>query len=162
MIQFIEKQQLFHLTTPQSSYVMAVADGEWLGHLYYGPKLADTTGMEKAFRLNEFPFSPAVNERDKVRFTQLFPFEYSFFGMGDYREPCLSVENEYGMNGVELTYRSFEIIPGKVIPEGLPHTRGDEACCDTLDLLMADDVLGLDVHLLYTVYKDLDVIFPDS
>ena len=158
MIQFIEKQQLFHLTTPQSSYVMAVADGEWLGHLYYGPKLADTTGMEKAFRLNEFPFSPAVNERDKVRFTQLFPFEYSFFGMGDYREPCLSVENEYGMNGVELTYRSFEIIPGKVIPEGLPHTRGDEACCDTLDLLMADDVLGLDVHLLYTVYQDLDVI----
>lgn len=158
MIQFIEKQQLFHLTTPQSSYVMAVADGEWLGHLYYGPKLADTTGMEKAFRLNEFPFSPAVNERDKVRFTQLFPFEYSFFGMGDYREPCLSVENEYGMNGVELTYRSFEIIPGKVIPEGLPHTRGDNACCDTLDLLMADDVLGLDVHLLYTVYQDLDVI----
>ena len=158
MIQFIEKQSLFHLTTPNSSYVIALADGEWLGHLYYGAKLTDTTGMEKAFRLNEFPFSPAVNERDKVRFTQLFPYEYSCLGTGDYREPCLSVENEYGQSGAELKFRSYEILPGKVVPEGLPHTRGSEECCDTLDLVMADDVLGLDVHLLYTVYKDLDVI----
>ena len=158
MIQYIEKQQLFHLTTPNTSYVMAVADGVWLGHLYYGPKLTDTTGMEKAFRLNEFPFSPAVNERDKVRFTQLFPFEYACQGTGDFRESCLSAENEYGMAGVELAYRSFEIVPGKVVPQDLPHTRGCEECCDTLDLLMTDDVLGLDVHLLYTVYKDLDVI----
>lgn len=158
MIQYIEKQQLFHLTTPGTSYVMAVADGVWLGHLYYGQKLSDTTGMEKSFRLNEYPFSPAVNERDKVRFAQLFPYEYSFSGTGDFREACLSVENEYGMNGVELHYRSHQIIPGKVIPEGLPHTRGCEACCDTLDVTMEDDVLGLEVHLLYTVYRDLDVI----
>lgn len=158
MIQYIEKQQLFHLTTPDTSYVMAVADGEYLGHLYYGPKLKDTEGMEKAFRLDEFPFSPKVNERDKVRFMQLFPFEYSFYGTGDFREPCLGVENDHGQRGVELTFRSFEILPGKVVPEGLPHTRGCEECCDTLDLLMADDVLGLDVHLLYTVYKDLNVI----
>ena len=158
MIQFIENRQVFHLTTPHTSYVMAVADGTWLGHLYYGPKLADTAGMERAFRLDEFPFSPAVNERDKVRFTQLFPYEYSTFGCGDFREPCLSVENEYGMSGVELTYRSFEIIPGKVRPKDLPHTRGSRECCDTLDLLMTDDALGLDVHLLYTVYTDLDVI----
>ena len=158
MIQFIENRQVFHLTTPHTSYVMAVADGTWLGHLYYGPKLTDTAGMERAFRLDEFPFSPAVNERDKVRFTQLFPYEYSTLGCGDFREPCLSVENEYGMSGVELTYRSFEIIPGKVRPKDLPHTRGSRECCDTLDLLMTDDVLGLDVHLLYTVYTDLDVI----
>ena len=158
MIQFIENRQVFHLTTPHTSYVMAVADGTWLGHLYYGPKLTDTAGMERAFRLDEFPFSPAVNERDKVRFTQLFPYEYSTFGCGDFREPCLSVENEYGMSGVELTYRSFEIIPGKVRPKDLPHTRGSRECCDTLDLLMTDDALGLDVHLLYTVYTDLDVI----
>lgn len=158
MIQYNEKQQLFHLTTPNTSYVMALADGMYLGHLYYGPKLTDTAGMEKAFRLDEFPFSPAVNARDKIRFTQMFPYEYSFQGTGDYREACLSVENEYGMNGVELNYSSYEVIPGKVSPEGLPHTRGCEKCCDTLDLLMIDETLGLDVHLLYTVYRDLDVI----
>ena len=158
MIKYVEEQQLFHMATPNTSYVMALADGAWLGHLYYGPKLSDTTGMEKAFRLDEFPFSPKVNERDKVRFMQTFPFEYSFFGTGDFRENCLSVENEYGQLGVELTYRSFSVTEGKVVPEGLPHTRGCRECCDTLDVLMADDVLGLDVHLLYTVYKDLDVI----
>ena len=76
MIQYYEDRQTFHLTTQSTSYVMALADGVWLGHLYYGAKLHDTAGMEQAFRLNEFPFSPAVNERDKVRFMQMFPFEY--------------------------------------------------------------------------------------
>ena len=73
MIQYYEDRQTFHLTTQSTSYVMALADGVWLGHLYYGAKLADTTGMESAFRLNEFPYSPKVNERDKVRFMQVFP-----------------------------------------------------------------------------------------
>ena len=86
MIQYYEDRQTFHLTTQSTSYVMALADGVWLGHLYYGAKLHDTAGMEQAFRLNEFPFSPAVNERDKVRFMQMFPFEYSFLGTGDYRD----------------------------------------------------------------------------
>ena len=158
MIHYYEDRQTFHLTTQSTSYVMALADGVWLGHLYYGAKLHDTAGMEQAFRLNEFPFSPAVNERDKVRFMQMFPFEYSFLGTGDYREPCLSVENAHGMTGVELTYRSHEILPGKVVPDGLPHTRGCGECCDTLDVLLEDRVLGLEVHLLYTVYKDLDAI----
>ena len=158
MIQYQEKQQLFHLTTPNTSYVMSLADGKYLGHLYYGKKLTDTTGMEMSFRLNEFPFSPAVNARFKIRFMQNFPFEYSYYGTGDYREPCLCVENEHGQNGVELNYHSFEILPGKIVPDGLPHVRGSEDCCDTLDILLADDVLGLDVHLLYTVYQDLDVI----
>ena len=162
MIQYVEGQQLFHLTTPGTSYICALADGEWLGHLYYGSKLADTTGMESAFRLNEFPYSPKVNERDKVRFMQVFPFEYSFLGTGDYRESCLSVENEHGQSGVELKYVSHEIIPGKIVPAELPHTRGEEGCCDTLDILMRDDVLGLEVHLMYTVYRDLDVIVKSA
>ena len=158
MIRYNKEQQLFHLSTPKTSYCFAAADGRWLGHLYYGPRLADTAGMEQAFCLNEFPFSPAVNEPDKVRFTQIFPYEYGCFGTGDYREACFDAANALGMRGVDLTFRSFEVVPGKVAPEHLPHTRGCEACCDTLDVLMTDDVLGLDVHLLYTVYSDLDVI----
>ncbi len=158
MIQYVEEQKLFHLSTPNTSYVCALADGKWLGHLYYGSKILGTKGMEAMFRLNEFPFSPAVNERDKVRFMQRFPFEYGFQGTGDYRESCIGVLNQYGQNGVELIYRSYEIIPGKVVPKDLPHTRGCEECCDTLDIILADDVHGLEVHLLYTVYRDMDVI----
>ncbi len=162
MIQFNEEKQLFHLTTPNTSYVMALADGMYLGHLYYGPKLSDVTGLEMMFRLNEAPFSPADNPGYKVMFMEGFPFEYSSFGTGDYREPCLGVENEFGQRGSEPLFRSFEILPGKVIPLGLPHTRGSEDCCDTLDILLTDNVLGLDVHLIYTVYKDLDVIVKSA
>ena len=108
MIQYNEKQQLFHLSTPKTSYCFAAADGLWLGHLYYGPRLVDTAGMEQAFCLNEFPFSPAVNEPDKVRFTQIFPYEYGCFGTGDYREACFDAANALGMRGVDLTFRSFE------------------------------------------------------
>ncbi len=162
MIQYVEKQKLFHLSTPHTSYICALADGEWLGHLYYGSKICGTEGLEALFCLNEFPFSPAVNERDKVRFMQSFPFEFSFQGTGDFREPCICVENPYGQSGVELTYRSHEIIPGKVIPKDLPHTRGCENCCDTLDILLADNVHELEVHLMYTVYRDLDVIVKSA
>ncbi len=31
----------FRLDTPRSSYVMALADGKWLGHVYYGPLLTE-------------------------------------------------------------------------------------------------------------------------
>ena len=158
MIQFIEKQQLFHLTTPGSSYVMALCDEKYLGHLYYGPALTDLTGLREAFRMNEFPFVPSASQGYRVMFMEEFPFEYATSGTGDFREPSLSVENEYGQSGAELHYRSFRILPGKVSPVGLPHTRGCENCCDTLDILMADDVLGLDVHLMYTVYRDVDAI----
>lgn len=158
MIQFNEEKQMFHLRTSNTSYVMALADGIHLGNLYYGPRLADTTGLETMLRLDEAPFTPMTNEGYKVMFMEGFPFEYATFGTGDYREPCLSVENEFGQNGVELAFDSCQILPGKVRPHGLPHTRGCEKCCDTLDILMKDDVLGLDVHLMYTVYRDLDVI----
>ncbi len=162
MIQYIEEQKLFHLSTPNTSYVCALADGKWLGHLYYGAKIFGTRGLESMFRLNEFPYSPAVNERDKVRFMQSFPFEYASQGTGDFREPCFGAKNEYGQSGAELEYRSHEIIAGKVVPEGLPHTRGCDGCCDTLDIVMADDVHALEVHLLYTVYRDMDVIVKSA
>lgn len=158
MIQFIERQNVFHLSTAGTSYVMGLMDGKWLGSLYYGPKIPDTAGLDTFFRLKEYPFSPDVNAREKVRIFQIFPFEYGFQGTGDFREPALTVINEAGQRGCELVYRAYTITPGKVAPEGLPHTRGCEECCDTLDILMADDVLGLDVHLMYTVYRDVDAI----
>ena len=158
MIQFDEKQSLFHLSTKSSSYVCALTDGKWLGHLYYGKKLSDTEGMPMLFRSNEFPFTPAVNNRDKVRFLQYYPLEYPTAGVGDYRESCLDVKNSLGQAGVELAYKSHRIFAGKPALKDLPATRGDETCAESLEILLTDPVLGLEVYLLYSLFADLDVI----
>jgi len=44
-IQYLEKERVFCLNTPGSTYLMGIAAQEgFLGHLYYGTKLEDITG----------------------------------------------------------------------------------------------------------------------
>lgn len=40
------------------------------------------------FCLDESPFTPATNNRDKASFMDSLPFEYPCFGIGDYRDPA--------------------------------------------------------------------------
>ena len=42
MITFDETTKIIKLDTPDSSYVMGIADNNYLGHVYYGKKLNDT------------------------------------------------------------------------------------------------------------------------
>ena len=158
MITYDDKQELFHLSTPDTSYVFGIVDHCYAGHIYYGKRLEDLNGLFPLLRTTEFPFTPAVCARDKVRFMETLPVEYSCFGTGDFREACLDVLNEQGQSGCELHYRTFRILGGKPALEGLPSLRGDENSCDTLELIMEDPVLGLEAVLSYTVYRNIDAI----
>ncbi len=158
MITYNEKQRVFQLDTPNTTYMIGIVDEEnFIGHIYYGRKLknADASYL---MRTDEPPFVPSKNNRERCSFYDCFPFEYPTAGLGDYREGCIGVRTAAGHAGAMLSYVSHEIVAGKPELEGLPATFGTEEDCTTLRLLCEDKYVGMQVELLYTVFRDTDAI----
>ncbi len=155
-ILYDEKNRLFKLDTPHTSYCMGTRDG-YLLHCYYGPRLRGTDAAYLA-RTDEPPYTPARSARDKLSFLDAAPFEYPTGGVGDFRTHCLEIRTTAGHNAVELSYRRHSIQKGKRPLPGLPATFGSAHDCTSLTVTLADDVLGLEVDLEYTVFEDLDAL----
>ena len=157
-IEFFEKERIFKLDTPKSSYMIGIVDEEnFVGHVYYGKKCRDHK-MGYLMRTGEAPFVPSKNERDRLSFLDAFPFEYSTHGLGDYRESCIQVKTQAGHSVVSLGYESHKIYNGKPKLAGLPATFGTEEECSTLELVCRDKALNLKVILYYSVFEDTDVV----
>lgn len=158
MICYDENAKIFHLATKSTSYVCGLADERYLGHIYYGPRIEDAGALGFLLRTGERSLLPSVSPRDKVRFLETYPMEYSCEGTGDFREACLSVRNAQGQVGTELHYETHRIFRGKADLGELPGTRGDETDCETLEITLADRVLGLKARLFYTIFDDADAV----
>ena len=153
-----ESTRIFGLHTKHTTYMIGLADVRgYVGHVYYGKRLNDLNAAY-LLRTEEAPFTPSVHKRETASFMDSFPMEYSTAGRGDYREACLHVRTQSGHNVCELHYQKHEIYPGKPVLPGLPATFGTEEECWTLDLFCADEVLGLEVILRYSVFEDVDAI----
>ena len=85
MITYLENEKQFQLDTPHASYVLAIADEGYLCHVYWGERIApqDLTDL---LRLQEGPFVPSKNNRERASFLDSAPFEYPTAGTGDYRD----------------------------------------------------------------------------
>lgn len=150
--------RVFRLDTPRTTYLMGLVGNEnFLGHLYYGPNIPDDN-MHYLLHLEERPFTPDQNSGERASFYDAFPFEYPAWGEGSFREPCLRLRDANGGGNCELFYESHRILSGKPRLEGLPAAFGPEQGCSTLEIICRDSALGLRVHLLYTVFDDVDAI----
>lgn len=157
-ISFNKKSKSFKLDAKDTSYIIAVVDKEqFLGHVYFGRKLPDED-VNYLMRLEESPFVPSINNRDRMSFLDSFPTEYSTSGLGDFRESCIKVMTKSGMTACGINYVSHRIYGGKPKLQGLPATFGDEKDCTTLEINCIDKHLNLEVILIYTVFENLDVI----
>ncbi len=157
-IKYYEKQRIYKLDTPRTSYIMAVVDREnFLGHVYYGERLEDYD-LNYLLRTGETPFVPSENNRERCSFMDSFPVEYAGHGVGDYRDGCIRVRSAEGHSAVNLTVVSHDIYGGKKKLEGLPATFGGEKECSTLEIHCEDAALGLRVTLMYTVFEDVDAV----
>lgn len=155
-IHYDENHRCFHLDTKATSYIMGIQDG-YLLHYYYGKRL-NPGDVSYLARTEEPPYTPSRNSRDKLSFLDCAPFEYPTGGVGDFREHCLEIRSASGCNGAELQYCGYRILKGKPGLAGLPATFGGETDCDSLEITLADSVIGLEVKLLYTAFRELDVI----
>lgn len=157
-ITYNEKNRIFKLDTPHTSYCIGVVDEEnFLGHVYYGRSLG-SDDLAYLMRIGELPYVPSKNNRDRTSFLDTFPMEYTGQGLGDYREGTLAVRTVGGHTAVSLFYVSHCIYDGKKALEGLPATFSGKEECKTLEITCEDPVLKLQVILSYSVFADTDAI----
>lgn len=157
-ISFIENdKKIFRLDMNDSTYLIGISREGYLGHIYYGDRLYGEVD-DYLLRVEEAPYTPSVNKRDKTAFLDSFPMEFSTGGIGDFRESCLKVRNEGGNLGCELFFHSYNIYKGKKKLEGLPASFGSENEVDTLEIICEDSVLKLRVILSYSVFEKENVI----
>ncbi|WP_167957269.1 alpha-galactosidase [Anaerosporobacter faecicola] len=158
-ILYHEQTKIFTMHTKNSTYQMQVGAYGYLLHLYYGSKIE---GQELTYLLqyNDRGFSsnPAEAYKDRTFSLDFLPQEYSVFGMGDYRESGLQLQNTDGSFDVQLTYKSHEIYQGKRRLEGLPASYGTEKEVESLVITLQDEVTKVEVDLLYSVFEELDTI----
>lgn len=156
-ITYERERGIWKLDTPHTSYIIGIADKQYIGHVYYGARIRDC-GDCGWMRTGEAPFVPSENRRETCSFLDSFPFEYPGNGVGDFRESAVAVRDAGGNTAVQPLYTGYRIYAGKPSIPGLPATFGGEDVCETLELYARDEVLGLAFTLLYTVFSDVDVI----
>ncbi len=157
MITFDEKNRMFKLDTKNTTYSIAVVDEEgFAGHVYYGRRISD--GALHTLRINENPFVPSVNNRDRSSFLDSFPTEFAGNNVGDYREGAIAIKDVNGGEAVSFFYEGYEITDKKPILPGLPSSFAGKGRTETLILRLKDDAAGLKAELYYTLFADIDII----
>ena len=159
MIKFNEETQTFRLDTLNSTYCITVAKKGYLGHSYYGKKIADDD-ISYLMRQSEYFMSDGEVFREKHTLLDFLPQELPTDGMGDFRESALAITNSNGNNGVELKYKSYKICDGAQTLPGLPSVFGKNG--QSLEITTEDPVLGIEVHLIYTIFDDSDAIIRST
>ena len=150
-----EKQKIFSISTPNTTYMMGILEGGHLLHLYYGKRLDDLNAAY-LLRHSETEDAQYWRRKDAEFFFPTAAFEYPVWGTGDFRDVCLRVRDEAGCRVCRLSYDGYRILDGKPALPGLPATFGDHA--QTLELTMKDQIIGLTAVLRYSVFSDSDAL----
>ncbi|MBR5152318.1 MAG: alpha-galactosidase [Clostridia bacterium] len=158
-ISYDKEQKLFHLQTPNTSYVMGVCEDTHLLHLYYGAKIKSYSVVMENFPIREHRSFECEDISIGAYSTGTLPLEYPVYGHGDYRSPAFHAEYCDGSHITALTYQGYEIKKGKTPLKGLPatYTESDDEA-ETLYITLMDQLTGLSLILSYTVFEDSDAI----
>ena len=151
-------KRIFTLHTKHSTYQMQVDSLGYLLHLYYGAK--NNSSMEYVLTYADRGFSgnPYAAGADRTYSLDALPQEFPTLGTGDYRNIALDIKNSRGIESTNLLYKKHEIRKGKYALPGLPAVWADEVEAQTLEIVLADENAGMEVHLLYGVLEEVDVI----
>ena len=158
-IRFDKQTKTLALETESTTYLMKIADGGWLWHLYYGGRLADRdlSGMYPEFDCG-FSGNPYDFRCERVFSLDILSQEYPSFGVGDYRLHGAAVVNADGSRCADFRYVSHEIRPGKYALRGLPAVYDNGGEAETLVVTLRDPVTLLTLRLYYGVFPKLDII----
>ena len=151
--------ELITLQTKHTTYQMGITEHGFLLHLYYGPKAeGDMSYLLTAYDRG-FSGNPYDAGDDRTFSMDTFPLEYPCYGNGDYRSPAFNVKNEQGVYGADLRYKIHSVTKGKYSIPGLPAVYADESSgAYTVNVILEDALLGIEVILRYGVLPELDVI----
>ena len=125
-IQVNEENLVFHLRTSKTSYIMAVAKGKYLCHVYWGDRLNKEPDLNNGLILRNICFSANTENEDKSYSLDYACQEYPTGCNTDFRIPAISMEFNDGSRVLELKYDGYELIKGKQKLTGLPATYVEE------------------------------------
>jgi alpha-galactosidase len=143
--------RVFELRNDALAYILRVHRNGALGGVYFGPPLAP--GKSRAQLLGG-DFDGFDN-----RLGEPIALEYPASGSGDYRIPAIEVEHADGSTVLDLAYAAHRIVAGKPALPGLPSTYAqDDAEAETLEVDLRDAVSGLEVTVVYSVFRDVGAV----
>lgn len=151
-------KRIFTLHTKHSTYQMQVDSLGYLLHLYYGAKNNGSMEYVLTYADRGFSGNPYAAGADRTYSLDALPQEFPTLGTGDYRNIALDIKGDNGVEGVNLLYKRHEIRKGKYVLNGLPAVWAKEEEAQTLEIVLADEAAQVEVHLLYGVLEDVDVI----
>ncbi len=154
------EKRLFTLHTKNTTYQMKADSLGTLLHVYYGKRTDDSDkSYAISMRGRGFSGNPYERGRDQKEYSlDTLPQEYSCYGTGDYRISALKIQNADGSFAAALRYKGYQINKGKYVIQGLPALYAEEMEADTLEVVLEDPVSKVDVHLLYGVLTENDII----
>ena len=155
-IQLDRQNGRFYLRTKNTMYVLGLAEGKHLVHLYYGKHRRD---LDFSAPTRAPHFCPYFADRTtKSYLPNTADAEFPFFGSGDFRACALRLRNlTTGGDATLFLYRSAKKRKGRVELPGLPYAEEDEKT-ETLELTMEDPATGCQLLLYYTIFPESDVI----
>ncbi len=161
-IKWNSEKKLITIETKNTSYQMKIDKYQNLLHTYYGAKIGDDDMSQEFVSIDRgFSGNPyEAGKDDRTYSLDVLPQEYTCFGTGDYRITGLHVKEKSGNKTCALHYKSHRVEKGLHSIKGLPavHNMYDDNACESLCVVMADEVNGLEVELWYSIIEDIDVI----
>lgn len=157
-ITFNETTRIFTLTTAHTTYQMQADAKGYLLHLYYGARTAGEMDYLLNYADRGFSGNPDSAGSDRTYSLDALPQEYPSLGTGDFRNYAVNIQNGDGSQCCNLVYISHKITSGKYALNGLPAVRASEDEAETLEIILADPVTKVELHLLYGVLEKEDII----
>lgn len=158
-IVFNEKNQTFHLFNSKISYIMGVLPNGHMGQLYFGKRVHQKEDYSYLLEMVPRSMGSYVFEGRRTLSLEHVKQEYGVYGSSDYRFPAVEILQENGSRISDFCYKSHVVTAGKPKLPGLPATyteRDEEA--ETLILTLEDNVTGIELQLLYTLFAGDGVI----
>ncbi|WP_099469443.1 alpha-galactosidase [Konateibacter massiliensis] len=157
------RENLYVLSTVNTTYAFQVMESGQLEHLYYGRKIR----LEAAdFITEKYAFCPgntiAYSEEHKNFSLEDCCLEMSSYGKGDIREPFIEVVHADGGSTSDFVFDCAVISKGKEAYRTLPGSYGTEEEVEHLTVILKDKQYYLTLELHYYVYEKEDVITRSS
>ncbi len=158
-ILYHESTKEFHLFNSEISYLIKVLRNGQLGQLYFGKKVPQKEDYSYLIENHYRPVSAYVYDNEYTFSLEHLKQEYPAYGTTDFRLPALEITQPNGSRITDFKYVSHKIYKGKPTLKGLPATyteSEDEA--DTLEILLRDELLNVEITLLYTIFQKENAI----
>ncbi|MCR5102423.1 MAG: alpha-galactosidase [Butyrivibrio sp.] len=158
-VRFDDKAKIFFLKTDNTEYQIKINEYGMVLHTYYG---AETGETDMSYLIKEvdrgFSGNPYEGRKKRGISADTLPSEYSTDGAGDYRVNALGIVAADGSRTCDLRFKDYNIKSGKYKLEDLPYVREENDKSDTLEIVLEDKTLELEVVLRYGVFEKKDII----